>query len=134
MILGFFCLLTLLLTACLTSTIDIKGEIEPEPIVGEIVTLRIEVVSEKFSGDGEISIQMNDEINFVAGGPGWQKTLVTHETSTGAQTLEIFVWRGHIEANEPQIQEVSICVTQPGEWVIFLSAGVFIGLLTKHLT
>ncbi|VAW33782.1 hypothetical protein MNBD_CHLOROFLEXI01-1173 [hydrothermal vent metagenome] len=125
MILGFCCLLTLLLTACrsVSSTIDVKAEIEPEPIVGEIVTLRIEVVSEKFSGDGEINIQMLGEINFVAGSPEWQKTLVTHETSTGSQTLEIFVWRGHIEANEPQIQEVSICVTQPGEWGISLNAG-----------
>jgi hypothetical protein len=66
--------LSILLAACrsTSSTIDITGEIEPDPIVGEIVTLHIEVISEKFSGDGEIYFQMNDETNFVAGSPEWQ--------------------------------------------------------------
>ena len=125
-ILGCFCLLTLLLTACLSSTIDVKAEIEPEPIVGDIVTLRIEAVSQKFSGNGEISIQMlGGGVNFVAGGPDWQKTLVTNET--GTQTQEVFVWQGHIEANEPQIQEVSICVTQPGNWIVYYAVSVGVG-------
>ncbi|MAU01186.1 MAG: hypothetical protein CL608_28925 [Anaerolineaceae bacterium] len=92
--------------------------------MGEIVTLRIEVISEKFSGDGEVYFQMNDEINFVAGSPEWQETLVTDETSTEPQMRRILAWQGYIEANEPQIHEVSICVTQPGWWNIIMGASI----------
>lgn len=118
--------LSILLASCrsASSTIDIIGEIEPDPIVGEIVTLRIEVISEKFSGDGEIYFQMNDEINFVAGSPEWQETLVTDETATEPQTRRILAWRGYMEANEPQIHEISICVTQPGWWKIIMGASI----------
>jgi argininosuccinate lyase len=116
-------------------TQDIEDEIEPTLFTGVetavdilhlykavFATLHIEAMSEKFSGDGKMSIQMLGGGNFVAGGPDWQKTLVTNET--GTQTQEVFVWQGHLAANEPQIHEISICVTQPGWWKINMGASV----------
>lgn len=110
----FFPLVLLASCRSASSTIDITGEIEPDPIVGEIVTLHIEVISEKFSGDGIIDIRMSDEINFVSSDPSWQE-----------QSGNVWEWRGHLLANEPQIHEISICVTQPGWWKINMSASIF---------
>lgn len=105
--LGLLCLALVLLTACrsASSSIKIKGEITPEPIVGQITILHVEVVSEVLSGDGIIAIQLSPGINLVEG------------------ELE---WHGPVVAGEPFFHEVSICVLQPGQWGVALHAGVTI--------
>ena len=107
--LGWACLslgmVLLLLTACrsASSTIKVKGEITPEPIVGEIVTLKIEALSEKFSGDGAIWITTSDGINLVSGNSEWY---------------------GPVSAGKPFTHEVSICVFQPGFSGIYIAASI----------
>lgn len=101
-IFGSLCLV-LLLAACRKETVRIEANVTPEPIVGEIVTLRIEAISEQLSGDGIITIQPSSAINIVSGGEEW---------------------RGEITVGEPFTHEVSICVLRPGRWVIFYAAGV----------
>ncbi len=70
--LGLLCLALMLLTACrsASSTIKVEAEIEPEPIVGEIATLRIEAVSQKFSGDGRITVYPSKNISITEGDLG----------------------------------------------------------------
>lgn len=77
-----------------------KAYIEPDPIVGEIVTLHIDVLSGKDEADVTIGALLPDEINLVSG------------------DLE---WHGSLKANQPQTHEMSICVLHPGkEWRIFI--------------
>ncbi|MCB8990427.1 MAG: hypothetical protein H6664_03655 [Ardenticatenaceae bacterium] len=74
--------------------------ISPDPVVGKIVTLHIEVMSGKDAADVTISTLLPDEINLVDG------------------DLE---WHGSLKANQPQVHEMSICVLRPGEnWRIYL--------------
>jgi hypothetical protein len=98
----------LLLTACRSASSHVKvtGEITPEPIVGEIVTLRIEAVSEKYSGEGLILIVPTEGMKGI---------------NIIGDNLE---WRGEVVAGEPFIYEVPICVHQPGYWSIYFEAGV----------
>lgn len=77
-----------------------EAYIRPDPIVGEIVTLHIEVMSGEDEDDVTISALLPDEINLVDG------------------ELE---WHGSLKANQPQAHEMSICVLRPGDnWRIFL--------------
>jgi hypothetical protein len=96
----------LLLTACRSSHVKVTGEITPEPIVGEIVTLRIEAVSKKYSGEGIIVI-------------------VPSERMKGINIMDDDLeWRGEIVVGEPFIFEVPICVKQPGIWTVHFQAAV----------
>ena len=100
----------------------VHGEIEPEPIVGQIVTLRIEAVSEKFSDEGLISVQMSDEISVVSLGSDWEeKPLVNPEREIVGKYYE---WQSYFAVDEPQAAELSLCVTRPGNFAIYFSAGV----------
>lgn len=104
-VLAGFCLALLLLPACrsVSSTVRVNGEIQPEPIVGQIATLRIEAVSQKYSGDGLISIIPFNNINIIEG------------------ELE---WHGPVTAGEPFIYELSFCITQPGNTGFYMAAAV----------
>jgi hypothetical protein len=99
------CLGLVLLTACrsASSTIEVKAEIIPAPVIGEVVTLKIEALSEKFSGDGGIWITTFDGINLVNGNSQWY---------------------GPVKAGEPFSHGVSICVFQPGFTGIYVAASV----------
>jgi hypothetical protein len=77
-----------------------EAYIRPDPIVGEIVTLHIEVMSGEDEDDVTIGALLPDEINLVAG------------------ELE---WHGSLKANQSQAHEMSICVLRPGDnWQIYL--------------
>jgi hypothetical protein len=109
----------LLLTACRSSHVKVTGEITPEPIVGEIVTLRIEAVSEKYSGEGVIVIVPTQGLKGI---------------NILGDDLE---WRGEVVAGEPFIYEVPICVHQPGIWEIYFQAavaGIDVGENILHIT
>jgi hypothetical protein len=81
----------------------VTAEITPEPIVGQIATLHIEAISEKYSGDGGILIIPGNNINIVDG------------------DLE---WRGPVTADEPFVYELSFCITQPGQTGFYIQAAV----------
>jgi hypothetical protein len=93
----------ILLTACAAPTrhpVITEAYIKPDPVVGEVVTLHIEVLSGKDAADVTIAALLPDEINLVAG------------------DLE---WHGSVKANQPQTHEMSICVLRPGEnWQIYV--------------
>jgi hypothetical protein len=77
-----------------------EAYIRPDPIVGEIVTLHIEVMSGEDEDDVTIGALLPDAINLVDG------------------ELE---WHGSLKANQPQAHKMSICVLRPGEnWRIYL--------------
>lgn len=116
-------MLTLMLTGCPpTDPMHVRGEIEPKPIVGQIFTLHIDAVSEKFSDDGVITVQMSDEISVVSLGSDWeQKPLVNPE---GEIVGKYYEWQGYFVVDKPQAAELSLCVTRPGNFAIYFSAGV----------
>ncbi len=93
------------LSACAQSStprhpVITEAYISPDPIVGEIVTLHIEVMSGKDEPDVTIAALLPNEINLVEGD---------------------LQWHGSLTANQPQVHELSICVLRPGEnWRIYL--------------
>lgn len=109
----------ILLASCrsLSKTIKVDGEITPDPIVGEIVTLTIETLSPKESGEGVFYLYYNKEINFLEMPPEWYEPA----EDRGAESLE---WRGPVVAGEPSVHEFTLCVTKPGNWGIHIGAGV----------
>jgi len=75
--------------------------VSPEPIVGRIATLHIEIMSTHNEPDARIEITLPAEINLVKGS---------------------LTWKGALIANRPQAYELSICVLREGEWKIFIGA------------
>ena len=73
--------------------------VSPEPIVGRIATLHIEVMSTHDEPDTRIEITLPAEINLVKGS---------------------LTWKGALIANRPQVHELSICVLREGDWRIFI--------------
>ncbi|VAW33779.1 hypothetical protein MNBD_CHLOROFLEXI01-1172, partial [hydrothermal vent metagenome] len=76
--------------------------IDPEPIVGEIVTLRIKVTSALDEPDVLLMVQMSDEIDLIAGD---------------------LTWNGTISSATPLVHEMSIAVREAGNWVITINSG-----------
>lgn len=109
----------LLLAACRSQakTVRVEAEVFPEPVVGEIVTLRIEAISPKQGGDSVFTIYFNEEINFLEVAPEWQ----VPAEDRGAESLE---WHGQVVAEDPSVHEFTFCVTKPGNWGIHIEAGV----------
>ena len=75
----------------------------PEPIVGEIATLRIEAISQKHSGEGQIWVYPGNNINIIN------------------SDLE---WHGSVTAGEPFIHEITFCITYPGTTAFYMVAAV----------
>jgi hypothetical protein len=73
--------------------------VSPEPIVGRVTTLHIEVMSTHDEPDTRIEITLPAEINLVKGS---------------------LTWKGALIANRPQVHELSICVLREGDWKIFI--------------
>ena len=75
----------------------------PEPIVGEVVTLEVEIVSVDDKVDVKFTIDTledtGNKIHLVSGEPAWQGTLT---------------------ANQPKIFQVKICVMEEGSWPVRL--------------
>lgn len=95
----------LLLRACrsVSSTIKIQGEIAPEPIVGEIATLHIEVISQKYSGEGLISVFPGNNIDIIDSD---------------------LKWHGHVTTGEPFTHELAFCITRPSTTAFYIVANV----------
>ncbi|GAB4579959.1 MAG: hypothetical protein Fur0022_26980 [Anaerolineales bacterium] len=96
----FLFLILLCLTACNPTAIPIKVEtsISPEPIVGEIVNLHIEVESK---------------------GQPAPYTVMTTTLSAGVELVEgNLIWEGALAANQPSAQDLKIRVIQEGEWFV----------------
>lgn len=115
------CLALILLTACRSMTWDVSidANISPPPVVGEIVTLHIEMISPKYGGDGGLVIFHSEEINFLDVGPEWQSPAA----GVGGDGPNLR-WEGPVVAGESVVHELTLCVTKPGNWGIYLAGGV----------
>ncbi|MGI0014054.1 MAG: hypothetical protein ACREBU_11515 [Nitrososphaera sp.] len=101
------CFLTLLylapflLSACgsrfLLEITDIS--VSPDPVVGQVVTLHIEVMSTQDEPDATIFVELPEGVKLVEGE---------------------LTWNGSLVANQPQTHEVSICVLYEGEWRLWI--------------
>jgi len=92
--------LAVLLTACpptfpLTIT-EISAA--PDPIVGEVVTLQVEITSTADESDVTILIQLPEGVRLVHGD---------------------LTWHGTLRAGEPHRHKVSLCTLYEGDWRIY---------------
>jgi hypothetical protein len=100
------CLLTLitcLSSACTPSSFPLELTqitVTPDPIVGQIVILHIEVMSTRDEKDAIIRVTLPEEVKLVEGE---------------------LIWEGQLLANQPQVHELSICVEQEGNWRVWIS-------------
>lgn len=120
------CLIFVLLTACtsVSPDIQINASISPEPVVGEIVTLRIETLSPKFGGNSQLVVFHSEEINFLDIGSGWQ----VPAAGVGGDVKNLG-WSGPVVAGTPLIHELTLCVTKPDNWVIYITMGTDEGVV-----
>lgn len=73
--------------------------ITPEPLVGKVVTLRLELVASRDVPDATILITLPEEIALVTGAATWQVPLV---------------------AGQPTVQEVTLRVLKPSHTLLFV--------------
>jgi hypothetical protein len=73
----------------------------PEPVVGQVVTLHIEIMSDSDEPDAAIYVRLPEGVKLVAGDA---------------------TWKGSLAAKQPRAHEISICVLYPGEWPIRINA------------
>lgn len=103
---GFLGLIVLALFGCRGSHSSVyinDVSIAPDPLVGQVVTLSVEAVSEIDAPDASINVVLSDGVNLVSGN---------------------LTWHGSLLADQPQTHELSICIPQPGLWEIITSIGV----------
>jgi len=107
-IVGVTCLTLVLLSACTPAGQPLQitnVSVSPEPVVGQIVTLDVEIMSTDDEKDVTFTLDTleshGNKIHLVAGDPEWQ---------------------GSLTANEPQSFQFSVCVLQEGSWPIRLRA------------
>lgn len=83
-------------------------KIFPEPIVGEIATMEVEVISTEDETDVKFTVDtlesVGNKIHLVSGDANWQ---------------------GSLAADQPKIFQVKICVTEEGSWPV----RIFVSLL-----
>jgi len=75
------------------------ASISPEPIVGRVVTLHIELISTRDEPDTTLEVTLPGGVELVTGE---------------------LVWQGALAANEPKAFDLSIRVTAEGEWPIII--------------
>jgi hypothetical protein len=98
----------LLLSACHQEGIHLHIthlSVSPEPIVGQIVTLEVEIMS------------THDEVDVIF----IMDTLVEHRNRLHLVSGEP-EWAGSLAANQPQTFQFSVCVQEEGSWPIELTA------------
>lgn len=98
------CFTLFLLSACTPPRFPLKVtalSVMPDPVVGQTVTLRVEIVSTKDEPDTTIKIQLPEAVKLMDGD---------------------LIWRGSLKANQPQTHEVSVCVLYEGDWRISVTA------------
>lgn len=74
----------------------------PDPVVGQVIDLSIEAISEEDFEHGEIGVLLPTEVQLISGN---------------------LTWNGPFFSEKPQFHELSICVTKPGVWEIIIGAG-----------
>jgi len=95
---------SLLLGACnpADQPLRITGvTVTPDPVVGQIVTLEVEVMSTEDETDVVFTVDTlesaGNKIHLVSGEPRWQ---------------------GSLTANQPEVFQFSVCVVEEGSWPI----------------
>ncbi len=92
------CLAWLVLSACTPPGFPLKLteiSVSPKPVIGQVATLHVEVMSTEDEPDTTILIDLPEGVKLVAGD---------------------LTWKGSLVANQPQVHEVSICVLYEGDW------------------
>lgn len=74
-----------------------------EPAVGQVVTLRVEVISTEDEPELEIGVDVPEGVKLIGGA----------EPAGGAIILQ-----GTLQADQPQVYEVQVCVLYEGAWRI----------------
>jgi len=79
--------------------------VTPDPVVGQIVTLEVEVMSTEDETDVVFTVdtleRAGNKIHLVSGEPRWQ---------------------GSLTANQPEVFQFSVCVVEEGSWPIEIRA------------
>jgi len=102
--LGFVALLLWGLAACTPARFPLEItalSVSPEPVVGQVVTLRVEIESTSDEDDVTVLIQIPEAVRLMDG------------------TL---TWHGSLRAREPKVHRVSVCVLIEGDWRIGVTA------------
>jgi hypothetical protein len=97
-------LMELILNACTSSGIPLNitsVKVFPEPVVGQIVTLEVEIMATDDEPYVKFSVDTREEI-------GGKVQLI------GGDTL----WQGSLVANQPQKLQVKVCVLEEGSWPV----------------
>jgi hypothetical protein len=81
----------------LLQIIDVS--VSPDPIVGQVTRLHVEVMSTEDEPDATIFVDLPEGVKVVEGDLNW---------------------KGSLTANQPQTLEVSICVLYEGDWRLWI--------------
>jgi hypothetical protein len=90
------------LTACTAASFPLKVSnvsASPDPAVGRIVTLSVEIQSRVDEHDVTLQIHLPNGVKLIAGD---------------------LVWYGQLSAREPYEHTVSLCALYPGDWRIYI--------------
>jgi hypothetical protein len=94
----------LVLSACTPPSFPIEITVitvSPDPIIGQVATLHVEVMSTEDEPDTTILIELPEGVKLMDGD---------------------LMWHGSLTANEVQAHEVSICVLYEGDWELWIEA------------
>jgi hypothetical protein len=92
----------LVLAACTPASFPLKisdVSASPDPAVGKIVALTVEIQSKEDEGDVTLQIRLPHGVQLIAG------------------DLE---WHGQLSAHRPYRHTVSLCSIYPGDWEIYV--------------
>lgn len=101
-----FLFIALVLNACTSSASGlplniISVKVFPEPIVGQIVTLEVKIMSTDDEPYVKFSVKTGNKVHLIGGDP---------------------IWEGSLVANQPQKLQVQVCVVEEGSWPVEFSA------------
>lgn len=103
-VIGICVCVALLLSACSQAGVPLQitnVSVSPEPVVGQIVTLNVEIMSTNDEPDVTFTVNTLEDL-------GNKLHLVSGETE----------WAGSLTANQPRAFQFSICVWEEGSWPI----------------
>jgi hypothetical protein len=104
----------LCLSACTPASFPLKitdVSARPDPVVGKVVTLEVEIQSSEDEDDVTLQIVPPDAVRLIAGA---------------------LSWHGSLRAGEPVQHSVSLCVLYPGDWRIYVGAYSLVSDETKY--
>jgi hypothetical protein len=102
------------LSACTPASFPLKitdVTAKPDPVVGKVITLEVEIQSSEDEEDVILQIVPPDAVQLMDGD---------------------LTWHGSLRAGEPVQHGVSLCVLYPGDWRIYVGAYSMIGDETKY--